>query len=129
MCKRFAVFVLGVLLLMNLCGCFVLLAGVAGGAGTAVWLSEKLTQEVDASLEKSVKAVKSALKSLNLEVTKETLEKDVAQIISKYTNGKTIWIDLRPITSARSKIEVRVGGIKGDKEAADKILKKILRYL
>jgi hypothetical protein len=116
-------------LLVNLYGCVAVLAGAAGGGGTAVWLSGKLSQEVNASFERAVDATKSALRSLNLKVTKETKEEKVAQIISKYTDGKTIWIDIRPITAANSKVEVRVGAVSGDKEAADKILKRIVRYL
>ncbi|MCX5703526.1 MAG: DUF3568 family protein [Candidatus Omnitrophica bacterium] len=57
------------------------------------------------------------------------MEQNVAQIMSKYTDGKTIWIDVRRVTESSSEIRVRVGAVKGDKEAADKILKRILRYL
>jgi hypothetical protein len=125
--RAFAFIGLG-LLLMSTCGCL-LLAGAAGGTGTAVWLSEKLTQEVNAPFDRSVRAAKSALKSLNLEITKETTKDTVAQIMGKYTDGRTIWIDVRKITDASSKIEVRVGAVGGDKEAADKIMKRILRYI
>ena len=104
------------------------MAGTAGGAGTAVWLSGKLTQEVHASREKAVKAARSALKSLKLEITKETKTEEVTQIKSNYTDGREIWIDIRPMTESSTKIEVRVGAI-GDKAAADKILKKIASYL
>jgi uncharacterized protein YneF (UPF0154 family) len=129
MVKGIGVLISAVLLLMSTYGCVALLAGAAGGAGTGVWLSEKLTQEVNASFERTIKATESALKSLKLEVTKKTVEQNVAQIMSKYTDGKTIWIDIRPITSSTSKVEVRVGAVNTDKEAADKILKRIIRYL
>ena len=129
MIKRIAVVIFVGLLLMNIYGCVALLAGAAGGAGTAVWLSEKLTQEVDVSFERTIKATKSALKSLKLELTKETIEQNVAQIMSKYTDGKTIWIDIHRIGEMRSKIAVRVGAVNSDKIAADKILKRIIRYL
>jgi hypothetical protein len=49
--------------------------------------------------------------------------------MSKYTDGKTIWIDVRRISDRSSKVEVRVGAVEGDKEAADKIIKRIQRYL
>lgn len=129
MFKRIAVFILMVFIAINLYGCFVLLAGAAGGAGTAAWLSGKLTEEVNYPLDRTVKATKSALASLKLPVTKETIETNVAQIMSKYTDGKTIWVDLRRVTDASSKIEVRVGAVSGNSEAADKILKRIKRYL
>lgn len=129
MAKKILVFISTGLLLINIYGCLALLAGAAGGAGTAAWLSEKLSQEVNVPFEQTIKATKSALKSLRLAVTKETIEQNVAQIMSKYTDGKTIWIDVRRVTESSSQIQVRVGAVKGDKEAADKILKRILRYL
>ena len=127
--KRIGVLIFAALLLINVYGCVALLAGAAGGAGTAVWLSGKLSQEVNVPFERTIKAAKSALQSLKLEVTKETVEQNVAQIMSKYSDGKTIWIDVRRITQEASKVEVRVGGVSQDKETADKILKRIIKYL
>jgi len=116
-------------LLFNLYGCFLLLAGAAGGTGTAAWLSGKLIQEVNAPFDTAIKTAKSALKSLRLEVTKETKEEAVAQIMSKYNDGRTIWIDIHKITDKSSKIEVRVGAMASDKAAASKIMKRITQYL
>lgn len=127
--KKTLTVIIGSLLLVNIYGCFALLAGGAAGGGTAVWLSEKLTQQVNAPFEKAVKASESALTSLNLQITKKTVEAANAQIMSKYTDGKTIWIDVHKITSVSSKIEVRVGAVSPDKEAAQKILKEITRRL
>lgn len=115
-------------LLVNLYGCVALLAGAAGGAGTAVWLSGKLTQEVNVSLEQSLKATKSALNSLRFEIKKETIKDDIVQVISKYSDGRTVWIDIRRISNSSSCIEVRVGAA-SDKEAASRILDKIKMYL
>jgi hypothetical protein len=129
MVKKCLAFIGVLWLMVNLCGCFALVAGAAGGAGTAVWLSGKLTQEVNAPFEKAVQAVKSGLQSLKLEVTKETVESDVAQIMARYSDAKTIWVDVRRITAAGSKIEVRVGAVNPDKAAADKIIKAITRNL
>ena len=126
--KILAFFYLG-LLLFNVSGCFLLLAGAAGGTGTAVWLSGKLTEQVNAPFERTIKAAKSALKSLRLDITKETKNDNVCQIKGKYTDGDTIWIDVRKITEMSSRIEVRVGAVSSNKEAADKILKRIVRYL
>jgi len=116
------------ILLVNMCGCIAILAGAAAGTGTAAWLSGKLSQEVNASLEGSLKATKSALRSLKLNVTKETVKEDAAQVMSNYADGKTIWIDINRVSRVTSRIEVRVG-VAGDKEAAHKILDRIRRYL
>lgn len=130
MYKKALVYVFFTVMLVNIYGCAALLLGsAAGGAGTAVWLSGKLTQQVNASFESTIEAAKSGLKALNLEVTKETKEENVAQIKSKYSDGKTIWIDIRRITETSSKIEVRVGAVTSDKEAAAKILNSIKKHL
>jgi hypothetical protein len=121
------IFFIGILL-MSASGCLALLAGGAAGGGTAMWLSEKLVQQVDVPFDRAVSASKSGLQSLNLTVTKETVKTSVAQIMSQYTDGKTIWVDVHRITSTSSKIEVRVGAA-GDKQAAEKILASIKRYL
>jgi hypothetical protein len=91
-------------------------------------LSGKLTQEFNATQAQAVSAVKSSLKSLGFDIEKETVKFDVAQIISKYSDGRTIWIDIHRITKKSQKIEVRVGAA-GDKEAASKIMDQIERRL
>lgn len=128
MFKKIAVLVFSVFLLVSTSGCVALLAGTAGGAGTATWLSGKLTQEVNASFENSLKATRAALKALKMDIEKETVKDNIAQFISNYTDGRQVWIDIRRISQSISKIEVRVG-MKGDKEAARKILDKIVKFL
>ena len=129
MLRKILGLILASLVLFNAYGCIAILAGAAGGAGAAAWLSGKLTQEVNASLEKTTDAAKTALKSLRLKTTKETVKEDVVQIIGDYTDGSTFWVDIRRITENSSKLEVRVGAVSSDKAAADKILKRIIRYL
>lgn len=129
MIKRIFGLIFAVALLSNIYGCVALFAGAAGGAGTAVWLSGKLTQEVNATLDRTINATESALQSLKLTVTKKTVEKNMAQIMSKYTDDKTIWIDIRRITDHSSRVDVRVGAVKGDKDASAKIIKQIQSYL
>ncbi len=116
------------LFVINSTGCVPILAGAAAGGGTAAWLSEKSTQEVNASFDRTIKAAESALKSLGLRITKETKKADVAQIMSKYTDGKTIWIDVHRMSDSSSKIGVRVGAVSDD-EAERKIMNAIMRYL
>lgn len=127
--RKIAVLVCAGLLLFNLYGCFLLIGGAAGGAGTAAWLSGKLTQQVNAPYDTTINAAKSALRSLNLEMTKETKEESVAQIMGKYSDGRTIWIDIHRISPNSSKVEVRVGAIGSNKTEASEIMKKINSYL
>ena len=114
----------------NLCGCVapLVLAGAAGGAGTAYWLSEKLVQDINYPLARVLKATHNALDSLNLPVTKETTTAKTTQIISKDKDNNTIWIDLKSTTEAATRIEVRVG-VKGNKAAEHNIMEKISGYL
>lgn len=128
MLKRIWALIASLILSANLCGCVAILAGTAGGVGTASWLSGKLSQEVKGSFDRSIKATKDALQSLRLNITKETTKAEVAQIMSNYTDGRTIWIDIHKISETSSRIEVRVGAT-GDKEAASKILDRINKYL
>ncbi len=125
--KVLAVFTIGLLAITS-SGCIALLAGAAAGGGTAVWLSGKLRQEVSVSRDRAAQATTSALESLKMKVDKMTKAEEVTQIRSTYTDGREVWIDIRPITTTSSAIEVRVGAV-GDKEAADTILKRITRYL
>jgi len=128
MFKKLTVLLVAVLLLANMSGCFALLVGAAGGAGTAGWLSGKLTQELNASFDKTIKATTSALDSLKLKITKTTTKDEVSQVISKYYDDRTIWIDIHKVSEKISRIEIRVGAT-GDHEASRKILDKIEKYL
>ena len=128
MFKKIGFSVFAGLWLITMCGCVALVAGAAGGAGTAAWLSGKLSQEVNAPYGRTIDAAKSALQSLKLEVTKITQEEKVAQLKSKYSDGREVWIDIRKVTDALSRVEVRVGVV-SDKAAAAQILKRIMHYL
>jgi len=131
--KKIAVFISSLILLANVCGCVALVAGsVAGGAGTAVWLSGKLVQNVDSSLDKVTLATKDYLQSRNLSLTsKETISagRAVVQIRSREASGERVRVDIHKISEISSCLEVRVGTIISNKEAADKILKGITERL
>ncbi|MGE5279241.1 MAG: DUF3568 family protein [Deltaproteobacteria bacterium] len=107
-----------------LSGCFLLLGAAAGGAGTAYWYANKLSDEVPADYDRAVSATRQAFASLKLEVEKESRTDEVTQFISTYTDGSKIWVDVRPLTTQKSKVEVRVG-LKGDDTAASKIMARI----
>ena len=126
--KNYYNFFLTLLLVLPLNGCALLLAGAVGGAGTSLWLSNKLVQEVNEPYPRAVKASKSALKSLKLKLIQETQKEEVTQLRSEYFDGKAIWIDIHHLSDVKSRIEIRVG-ISGDEVAARKILEKIERYL
>ena len=126
--KKLLCLIVSILFVVNMSGCVALLAGAAGAGGTTAWLSGKLVHDVNTPFDETVNAARLALKALGLRTTKQIKKDIVAQLISEYTDGKTIWIDIHKTTQFTSRIEVRVGVI-GDKEAARKILNKILGYL
>jgi len=125
--RKVFVFLLSVLFLVNVYGCAALVVGAVGGIGTAVWLSGKISQNLDYPRDKVADAARSALKTLNLHIEKDTRAEDITQIMSRYTDGNSIWIDIRPISMDRSTIEIRVGT--GNKEASRKLLEAIKNYL
>jgi hypothetical protein len=127
--KKTVILIFSGILMLNLCGCFAIFAGVAGGAGTAVWLSGKLTQEFHASYQATINATEGALLSFHLKVIKETHDQNVTQIKSFYSDGSEMWIDIHQVTENSTKVEVRVGGVISNKEAASMVLKKIQGFL
>lgn len=105
-------------------GCILLAAGAAG-VGTAKWLSEKASQEVDVRLEKVASAAENALRSLKANVYKRTNAPEVTQILAKDNQGRQVWVDLRPVGDHHTRIDVRVGYANGEADAA-KILERIV---
>jgi hypothetical protein len=128
MMKRLSLLFIGAVCAVHAAGCVALLAGAAGGAGTAAWLSGKMTQDVSVSMDKSAAAARKAMGAMELSVTRETKKDEVIQLIGEYSDGRQVWIDIHRVTAGTSRIEVRVGAT-GDKEAAEKIMAKIQRYL
>jgi hypothetical protein len=129
--RNILIFCLAALILVNICGCVALFAGgVVGGAGTAVWLSGKLVQEVNVPLERATRAAEDALKSSgSLVLSKVYNGKDVVQIRGRDSEGEKIWVDVHVVTSLSSQIQVRVGSVFSDKAKASRILSAINSYL
>ncbi len=111
-----------------LTGCVAIIGAAAGGAGTAMWLSGKLIDEVNAPYDKTIAAAKKGLAALDMPILKQTEEAQITQLISTYKDGSKTWIDIRPLTTKSSKIEIRVG-MRGSKTASTEIMDKIKSYL
>ena len=131
MLKKLLMLIFLVSLSLNMCGCAGLfLAGgaVAGGLGTARWLSTKIVEEVDTPFEETTEAVRLALDSLGLDIVREINKVKLTQIKSHNIDGRTVWIDIHAVSPSSSRVEVRVGAV-SDKEAARKILDSIKEHL
>ncbi len=116
---------------VNICGCAALLIGAgaaAGGAGATIWAGGKLKYDIDAPLIVVIRATTKAMNSLKLPITKTTTKIDIAQIKGRYSDRRTIWIDIHYVSDSSSVIEIRVG-IRGDDEASRRILDKILAFI
>ena len=109
---------------LSCAGCISLAAGAAG-VGTAKWLSDKVTQEVNVPSAKVVKSAKDALTDMKAKAYKETSAPDVTQILAKDVSGRQIWVDVRPIDTNNTRVDVRVGYANGEKDA-QKILESII---
>ena len=110
---------------VNFSGCIFLAAGAAG-AGTAKWLSDKATQEINSPIVRATKAAKEGLGDMKAVIYKETNAPDVTQILAKDPSDRQVWVDLRPIDSNNTRIEVRVGYLNGESDAR-KILESIVK--
>jgi len=128
MFKKAIIFISLIGLSITLSGCLVLLAGAAGGAGTAYWLSGKLTQDFNKPYNQVIQAAHNALDDLKFPVTRKTTTSEVTQIISKYSDGATIWIDIKATTPLATNIAIRVGTT-GHKEAERNLMAKISKSL
>lgn len=129
--ESFNLIVLSVMLVVGTTGCVPLLvagaAGVAAG-GTAIWLNDKIVQEVEATYEEAVVAAKEALDALNLPLNKETRTASATQLLSNEVDRSTIWIDIHAVSDTTSRIEVRVGAV-GNEEASRQIMDEINKHL
>ncbi len=129
MFKRIVLFICCAGLVLNLCGCVALLAGaVGGGVGTAFWLSGKLVYETGVPFEDALCAAKEGMKEKAMLVRKETVRTDMAQLISTYYDGSTVWVDVHRISPSVSRIEVRVGA-RGNKAAERSLMDSIAGHL
>jgi len=131
MIRKILSVILAVFILFSACGCAALLVGgVVGAGGTAVWLSGKMIQQVSYPLNKTSRAAREALSSSGLSVnSKENLAKGFAQIRSYDTTKEKIWIDIFRISDSSCQIQVRVGTFMSNRESAARILRMILQDL
>ena len=126
MLRRAGIVIFLLLVSINICGCMV--KATDGKGGGTFWGSAKIIRRVDISLPQSIQAVRDTLGALDLEITKEDIGNSEVQFMSKYTDGRTIWIEVRKLGESKSYIGVRVGMV-SDEAAATAILDAIQEHL
>lgn len=110
------------------CPAAVFLAGGAGGAAGVAWTKGKLQEELKAPLSKVHKATISALKELELPIKEDRKDALTAEIRSQFADGKDVWIDIRSLAEASTRITIRVG-LFGDESRSRRVLNAIRHYL
>ena len=117
-----------VLVTMLLSGCAALLVGGAAGAGGAVYVKGKLSEDVNATASQVHDATVSALKELNLPIIEDTHDNLSAKMKSRFADGAEVWIDISSLSTESSQITVRVG-VLGDENRSRQILDAVHKHL
>jgi hypothetical protein len=113
-----------ILLLAATPGCIAIVAGAAG-AGTAVAYSAgKLSTELPASLDKTVKAAHEAVRQLGFAPISEHQDSLEAAIFCRTSADKGVRIELGRVGDGITKVEIRVGFF-GDESVSLGILDKV----
>ena len=128
MLKRFIVGVMLIISAVQFSGCFALFVGAAAGAGGMIWVTGKLRQDFNVSVDKIHGAAIAALKKLELPVTTDRKDKMTSKIESAYSDGKHVWIDIEYLSKTTTRLEIRVGTL-GDEVRSREILNEITKRL
>ena len=120
MFKKILAFVISGIIVINFSGCLFVAASMRE--------SQKAKQNFNVPYEKALEMVKKALISLDLEFEKAIVKPDIAVVKGKYTNEKTMYIEIFRISDNESEISVRVGTSDAGKIDAQKILEAIRQY-
>ncbi len=125
--KTYIVFLSLMVSLPFVSGCAVILAGGAG-AGTVAYIKGELQTNLEASLEKSIEATRSAVENLKFIKISEEVDKLTGEIIARTSQDKKITIKLNKVTENTTKISIRVGMF-GDQTLSHSLLEEIKKEL
>jgi hypothetical protein len=111
-----------------LTGCAVA-AGAAAGVGTYAWSTGKLSFTTPNSVSQTKDATLAAFNELDIITTKQKVDDLGGTIKGKTARGKTVTVDLQPVSLANvTEIEIRVGFF-GDRAASERIADAIKQNL
>ncbi len=125
--KTYIVFLSLMVSLPFVSGCAVILAGGAG-AGTVAYIKGELQTNLEASLEKSIEATRSAVDNLKFIKISEEVDKLTGEIIARTSQDEKITIQLNKVTENTTKISIRVGMF-GDQSLSHSLLEEIKKEL
>ena len=119
MFKKLLTLFLVSLTVLNLCGCVLIMAGLANTA--------KARQVVDLSYVNALDIVKEAVKVEGIEFKKAVIRGNIAEVKGKYTDGKDVRIYVSKTGNNQSYISVRVGTSAAGRKDAQHILDTIVQ--
>lgn len=108
--------------------CAAVVVGTAGAAGGYLWVRGWLEKEIKAPLPAVQKASLKALKSLDLHLEKNQMDKLKGIIRAESVDGTKIYIKLKALDFHTTRVRIRVGTL-GDKDLSQHILKTLEDYL
>lgn len=121
-------FALGLALLCLDCAATRQAPGVGGSATGAPYAMGKLESDLKQPLPAVRLAAIEGLKSLDLPVLYDKEDQLAARLEAEFSDEKHVWIDLKSLGEAETRITIRVG-VFGDEERSRKILEAIQRQL
>lgn len=121
----------GAFLILILCfglsGCWFAIGGAAGG-GTAIYFKGRLQENIGRNMHTVHEATRSALNSLELDISKEEKKVDSTSFEAKYPDGTNVWISTRYLSANSTEVTIRVGFL-GDESRSRQIWDYIRRNL
>jgi len=105
-------------------GCAAVVVAGAAGAGAVAYVRGELAANLDRPLDKSVKAVRKAMKKLKFGVIKETSDTVSGEFTARTSQDKKILIKLKKITDNCTEVTIRVDTF-GDQELSQQIWDEI----
>lgn len=121
---------MNILLIMSVVGsqgCAVLI-GAAAGAGGMAYFRGTLEKNFDKPLKKVHKTTLNALKSIDVFITRDDLNRDSAKIKGVFPDEKKVTVNIEGLTERATRIKIRVG-IFGDETKSIMILNTIQKRL
>jgi hypothetical protein len=120
MFKKISLLVISTIIAISFSGCVFVAASMRE--------SHKAKQNFDLPYTTALEMTKKALISLDLEFEEAIIKPDIAVVKGKYTNKRTMYIEIFRISYNESEISVRVGTSAAGKIDAQKILETIREH-
>jgi len=98
-------------------GCTAVHPRITSGTGTYIWLTQRLIWLYPFPLEDIRKATFSALSMLQYNISTQQFDGLGGQLVAKPVVGKPAYVNVDPLSSRITKVQVRVPGTGGRSEA------------